>query len=86
MTTDNSIPQVKPPHEDYSKRYWLFTWWPYEAQGGMNDFDGSFDTVQDAINHAKLDESSRDRAMIFDAGNRKEAAILHVDKGWIILE
>jgi hypothetical protein len=33
---------------DFSKRYWLFAWVEHEAQGGLNDFKGSFDTLAQA--------------------------------------
>lgn len=32
---------------DTSKRYWLFTWADYEAEGGFEDFRGSFDTIEE---------------------------------------
>jgi hypothetical protein len=33
------------------KRYWLFFWDTYYPSGGMNDFLGSFDSVEEAKNH-----------------------------------
>lgn len=41
----NGIPQV---NRDFSKRYWLFAWVKDNAQGGINDFKGSFDTPDKA--------------------------------------
>ena len=34
------------------KRYLLFTWVDYEAQGGFNDFAGDFDELEDAKSNA----------------------------------
>lgn len=31
------------------KRFWLFLNAEYEAEGGMDDFRGSFDTLQEAV-------------------------------------
>ena len=35
------------------RRYWLFAGPQYESLGGMNDFQGSFNTVSEAIDHYK---------------------------------
>jgi hypothetical protein len=40
------------------KRYWLFTYGRYYPGGGMNDFAGQFDTVEEAL--AKLKERCAD--------------------------
>jgi len=40
------------------KRYWLFQFFKYEACGGMDDFTGSFDTIDEAME--KIDEEDKD--------------------------
>jgi hypothetical protein len=71
---------------DFSKRYWLFAWWEYEARGGMEDFVASFDTPQEAIDSYELSSASYDVATIWDSNLKKDAMILHMVKGWITLE
>ena len=29
------------------KRYWLFVWFPYKAEGGFNDFKTAYDSIED---------------------------------------
>ncbi len=33
------------------KTYWLFAWCSFYPNGGMNDYIGSFKTVEEAKNH-----------------------------------
>jgi hypothetical protein len=79
----DSIPQDTP---DFSKRYWLFWWYAYEAGGGMNDFAHSFDDTESAVNFHQADEFGHDRGHVFDSHSKKDAAILHVSKGWVYFE
>lgn len=48
---NDSIPQT---NSDFSKRYWLFAWIEHKAQGGINDFKGSFDTLDKAKNLSNI--------------------------------
>ena len=82
--TDNSIPQDTP---DFSRRYWLFSWWGgYGGSllGGMDDFVGSFDTIEDAVSRVTSEIYPHNEGMIFDVDNRKNVAILN--EKWTILE
>jgi hypothetical protein len=38
------------------KRYWLFSWDTYYPSGGMSDYRGSFDSLEDARRHLNLSE------------------------------
>lgn len=80
--TDDSIYQKA---NDYSKRYWLFLWFPYEAYGGMFDFWNSFDTTSEAIACHKSHDHYNG-AMIFDSELKRDAMVLHSTKGWINLD
>ncbi len=85
MTTD-SIPQDDTPVIDTSKdkRFWLFMWHCYEADGGMFDFIGSFEAAKEATEYRS--EHEWDRGMIFDSETRQNDMVLHSTKGWIKLE
>ncbi len=78
--TDASIPQTEPPETMYSKRYWLFQWYNYEASGGLNDFVESFDTVEDAI--AYDIGYTWDRGHIFDSETRRLVTWVKPDGEW----
>lgn len=64
----DSIPQDAP---DFSKRYWLFLFMFNEPAGGMNDFYGSFDTIEDAENLEFTHVNFRNAGMIFDIETRQ---------------
>jgi hypothetical protein len=71
----DSIPQV---NFDFSKRYWLFAWVKDNALGGINDFKGSFDTLNKAKNLDNIHDV-RARAtcgVIWDS-------LTHKDVSWI---
>ncbi len=70
MTTDNSIPQTRttPLDPDLHKRYWLFSWQAYEANGGLSDFEDSFDTIEEAELRISSRTSTRNiEGSIFDS-------------------
>lgn len=57
-----------PLDPDLHKRYWLFTWQEDEASGGLSDFDGAYDTIDDATK-SMLDRNdlSHTEGEIFDS-------------------
>lgn len=70
MTTDASIPQTRTTPLDINlhKRYWLFTWHAYDAQGGMADFDEAFNTLEEAeASFAPGSDFTRYEGEIFDS-------------------
>lgn len=52
------------------KRYWLFSWYTYEAYGGTGDLKGTFDTPEEAMHQfdgeLERDEHARDNAEVVD--------------------
>lgn len=59
------------PFTDRSKRYWLFTFAQYEPSGGMLDFAGSFDSLEqcmDAVD-AELRNPSEKNPFCCECGN-----------------
>ncbi len=78
--TDSSVSNSP----DFSKRYWLFMWYRYEADGGMFDFVGSFDTIDQAISYNNPD-ADWNCGMVFDSASRLNAMVLHAERGWINL-
>lgn len=52
------------------KRYWLFAGNMYYPLGGMDDFESSFDTVDEAIQaHVPTNDPSGEWAEVFDSDN-----------------
>lgn len=51
--TENSTDSSTPVQDVVMRRFWLFGGEEYYAAGGCNDFRGSFDSVEEAIEYAK---------------------------------
>lgn len=51
------------------KRFWLFLSPQYEASGGMDDFNSSFDTLQEAVDSVTLlhHDGGLDEGHIYDS-------------------
>lgn len=54
------------------KRFWLFSGYDYYPDGGMNDFEGSFDSFEEAEGSIK---PVRDWSQIFDTATGKTAVL-----------
>ena len=78
--TQDSIPQDTPPETMYSKRYWLFRWYYHQAAGGLNDFVGSYDTIESAM--AETVDNYMDRGHILDSKTQRLAAWVNPDGSW----
>lgn len=48
------------------KRYLVFKFYDYYPGGGWNDFKGSFDSLEEAIQEAKVDRKDYDYCQIVD--------------------
>lgn len=44
-------------NKDFSKRYWLFTMMTYYPCGGMDDFENSFDSIEEAASSDEAKDS-----------------------------
>jgi len=49
------------------KRYFVFSYYPYEANGGMGDYDGSFDSIEEARNVVSRDYVGEIAILVNDA-------------------
>jgi hypothetical protein len=49
------------------KRYFVFSFHPYEANGGMGDYDGSFDSIEEARNVVSRDYVGEIAILVNDA-------------------
>lgn len=63
------------------KRYWVFIMEAYEANGGLNDFCRSFDTMEEAVKYCEP-ETKNDYMFghIFDAEKMMVVFVFGVDK------
>lgn len=77
----NSIPQNTP---DFSKRYWLFLWHDYEPRGGLNDFQKSFEWLEEAESFAGVirDFEGHDQGEIFDIETHKIVSRFDASLKW----
>lgn len=62
---------------DYTKRYWLFSYFDYYPNGGLDDLDETFDSIDIARNHFHTNDdlNTVDHAYILD---RETGRILEI--------